>query len=228
MDKIEQARALAATGERRRAFRLLRESVEREGAPYRSRLALAELYREQRLPDQAGRWGIVFDGWTTANEQDRLARLLAASGVDDATAAAFLQIPQDRDGAADLPKVLARVPGYRERFGARAIWTPPLAFRRGWLARLARAAAKWLLFAATGAALLTVVGVFQQAVTQGGDTRAFAIGGSLWFVGLLTAAAAAFCVSRFAGRLYWSGFISLGATATLSALLIAALPSLSE
>lgn len=228
VDKIERARALAAAGEHRSAFRLLREVVDHEEAPYRSRLALAELYREQRLPDQAGRWGIVFDGWTTANEQDRLTRLLAASGVDDASAAAFLQIPRDRDGAADFPIVLAGVPGYRARFHARPIWTPPVAFRRGWPARLASASAKWLLYSAGGAAVVTMVGVFQQAVTQEGDTRGFAIGGSLWFVGFVAAASAAFCVSRIAQGLYWSGFISLGATAALSALLVAALPSLTE
>jgi hypothetical protein len=225
VDEIERARALAAGGNRRAALTLLREAAERDGAPPRFRLALAELYRELRNPDQAGRWGIVFEGWTTDHERDRLARLLAASGVDEESAEEFLRVPAALDGAADLSAVLASVPAYRERFQARSVWSPVPALRRGWLARLTGAAAKWLLFAAGLAAIITMVGVFQQTVTRDGDIRAFAIGWTFWFVGLLAASAIAFGGSRLAQRGIRSGLVFVLIGAVLVAFLIAALTS---
>ncbi|MFT2690696.1 hypothetical protein [Clavibacter zhangzhiyongii] len=80
-----------------------------QGSPARgprdgdARLALAELYRELIAPDQAGRWGIGVPGWTTEVERDRLARMIAHSGIGDHEIPAFLALPPD----AALPEELA-------------------------------------------------------------------------------------------------------------------------
>lgn len=221
VDKIERARALAAAGKHRAALILLRELATREGPPYRSRLALAQLYREMRCPDQAGRWGIISAGWTTEYEQDRLARLLAASGVASQSARDFLRIPSDVEEPADLPAVLARVPTYRARFGPRWDWDP-IVVRGGRATRLMRGTAKWLLYLAGAASIITMIGVFQQALTDGDDTRRWAVGGSLLFVALLALAAAAYGVSRWTVRGIWSGLVFVGLGVVLFALVIAA------
>lgn len=220
VDKIERARALAASGNFRAALNLLRETATREGPPYSSRLALAELYRELGCPDQAGRWGIVSEGWTTEYERDRLARLLAASGVAEETSREFLRIPRDVEDPVDLRAVVARVPTYRARFGPRWDWNP-IVLPGGWVARFTRGAAKWLIYLAVAAAILTMIGVFQQQLTGGGDALSWATGGSLYFVALLGAAAVAYGMSRWAVRRIWSGLASMGLGAALIALMIA-------
>lgn len=220
MDKTERARALAAGGNHRAALHLLRELATREGPPYRSRLALAELYREMGCPDQAGRWGIISDGWTTEREQDRLARLLAASAVPKQSIREFLRVPRDVENPADLQAVVATVPSYRTRFGQRSDWNQ-IVIPGERAARLARAAAKWLVYLAVAAAVVTMIGVFQQALT-GGDARGWARGGSLVFVALLGAASIAYGLSRSVVRRIWSGFAFAALGAALFALVIAA------
>lgn len=224
VDKIERARALAVGGNHRAALNLLRELATHEGPPYRSRLALAELYRELGCPDQAGRWGIIFEGWTTEYEQDRLARLLAASGIPKQSTREFLRLPRDAEDPADLQAVLASVPAYRARFGQTWDWNQPV-IPGGWAARLARAAAQWLLYLAVAAAVVTMIGVFQQALTGGGDALGWALGGSLFFVALLGASSIAYGVSRSAVRRIWSGFAFAALGVAFFALVIAAAPS---
>jgi len=106
-------------GDHAEALRLLKSAVRGNPDSLAARRSLAELYRKLGNPDQAGRWGIVFDGWTTALERDRLARLLAASNVDETSAARFLLLPE----AGQSPTLAALVSGpvavYRERFAAR-------------------------------------------------------------------------------------------------------------
>lgn len=224
MDKVERARALAAAGNRRAALLLLRELATRERPPYRSRLALAQLYREMRCPDQAGRWGIISEGWTSEYEQDRLARLLAASGVTNQSARDFLRIPHDVEDPSELPGVLARVPTYRARFGPRCDWNP-IVSTRGWATRFTRGAAKWLLYLAGVTAIISMVGVFQQALTEGDDTLQWAVGGSLNFAALLALSSAAYGVSRWTERGIWSGLTFAGLGVALFALVIAAVPA---
>jgi hypothetical protein len=72
---LESARALVDAGDTRAALNLLRVHAERDHPPFATRRALAELYRELGAPDQAGRWGIVIEGWTTERERDRVARV---------------------------------------------------------------------------------------------------------------------------------------------------------
>ncbi|MFZ4893004.1 tetratricopeptide repeat protein [Plantibacter sp. Mn2098] len=106
-------------GRRSDALRVLKEAVRRDPSDDLARRALAERYRELGNPDQAGRWGIGIDGWTTALERDRLARLLAASWVSPRTAAAFLALED-----APLPSAVTElfngpVAAHREQLGAR-------------------------------------------------------------------------------------------------------------
>lgn len=66
---------------RERRDRLLAEVSIRPAA----RLELAELYRAEGHPDQAGRWGISVDGWTTNRERDAYRALLRGRGPDAAS-----------------------------------------------------------------------------------------------------------------------------------------------
>jgi hypothetical protein len=80
---LTRARQLWDEGDRAAALALLKERVRADPTDGASRLALAELYRELIAPDQAGRWGITVPGWTTEVERDRLARMIAHSGIAD-------------------------------------------------------------------------------------------------------------------------------------------------
>ena len=88
------AEASLAWDDRRRsdALKLMRTAVQKEPSLLAVRLALAERYREMGHPDQAGRWGIVFNDWTTDIERDRLARLLGSSGVAERDVVRFLSL----------------------------------------------------------------------------------------------------------------------------------------
>ena len=121
VDTVERARELFEQGNHRAAIQLLKPAAIRDRPPFEDRRALAELYRALDLPDQAGRWGIVLDGWTTARERDRLARSLAASRVERRWLRAFLAIPTDFPESPDLTTVLeVSVPAYRTKLRASA------------------------------------------------------------------------------------------------------------
>jgi hypothetical protein len=222
VDKIDRARELAASGNYRAALNLLREQAVRDQPPYRSRLALAGLYRELECPDQAGRWGIISDGWTSPLEQDRLARLLAASGVPAKSTRVFLRIPHDADDPADLAAVIARVPMYRARWRPRWDWDS-VVLPSGWLVRVTRTTAKWMIYLAVAVAIIAMIAVFQYTLTDEGDASGWAIGGSLTFVGLTAFALIAYGVSRWALHRIWSGgvLVLLGVTQLVSVIVAA-------
>jgi hypothetical protein len=71
------------------------------------------MYRELNCPDQAGRWGIAREGWTTPVEQDRLGRFLAPFGTIRTNVTQFLNLPLSVDQYPDLQKVIdGPVAGY--------------------------------------------------------------------------------------------------------------------
>lgn len=98
---------------------MLKDAVRLDPSLDSVRRVLAERYREMGAPDQAGRWGISLDGWTTDLERDRLARLLAAAGIDESQAVHFLDLPDGRvpDSVTELLEGPTSV--YRDRFQAR-------------------------------------------------------------------------------------------------------------
>lgn len=120
VDRIARARELLELGRQRAALDLLKPAAAAERFPFRQRRALAELYRELGYHDQAGRWGIVLDGWTTDMERDRLARLLAGRDPSPRAVREFLSIPPGTATLALDALVRDRVPGYREQFEAKA------------------------------------------------------------------------------------------------------------
>ncbi|ROR67087.1 DUF6584 family protein [Agrococcus jenensis] len=115
MDAIARARAHAAYGRTRAAIDLLKPLATGEQPPYAARRALAELYRDLGAPDQAGRWGVVIDGWTSAFERDRLARAL----IWYHEPRAFLSLAAGAPEPADLPAVLELRGQHGERAEAR-------------------------------------------------------------------------------------------------------------
>lgn len=119
--RINRSRQLHAAGNRRGAVELLKTHVRRDPESMELRIALAELYRDMGHSDQAGRWGIAVEGWTTSIERDRLARLLASSRVTDQDIEEFLVLPPGMVTA--RPDIVALLDGpvahYREHFAAR-------------------------------------------------------------------------------------------------------------
>lgn len=111
MHVVARARAHAERGNARAAIALLKPLVERTRHATEARLALAEIYRELRAPDQAGRWGIAIDGWTTPFERDRLARTLALHSDP----MVFLKLPGSAPQPADLDEVLDLRAAYQAR-----------------------------------------------------------------------------------------------------------------
>lgn len=222
MDTIERARELFALGRHRAALDLLRPKAAGENAPFDNRRALAELYREMGCPDQAGRWGIILDGWTTEFEQDRLARLLAANGVSKRSARSFLAVPSQ---VRELPALNAlleqQVPAYRERFRAAAAGPAmsPSDRAGGVAVALGVMAA---LSAVAGLVLVFIVALF------GGGARPMA-GGSALLVGVLTGLAVTasgferFFDRRFRQATLWiaAGILLLGLIAACAAFVVA-------
>jgi hypothetical protein len=117
-DEINRARQLIRVGKHSAARHALRAAVHEQPSSRSLRLLLAEQYREIDSPDQAGRWGILIDGWTTSREQDRLARLLASSRVTRHDVAAFLALPTHT--LDEYPTIVALLEGpvahYRSRY----------------------------------------------------------------------------------------------------------------
>jgi hypothetical protein len=99
------------------AVQLMKLAVKRDPSLLTVRRVLAERYRELGKPDQAGRWGIVFEGWTTDVERDRLARLLASSGVAHGHVVEFLSLPRRGVLPQDIVDLLSGpVERYRHKF----------------------------------------------------------------------------------------------------------------
>jgi hypothetical protein len=113
---LDQASDLWDNGRTSEALELMKSAVRKDPSLLAIRLALAERYRETRHPDQAGRWGIVFDGWVTDIERDRLARLLASSGVTERGVVKFLSLA-DRNIPPEIADLLSGpVERYRLKF----------------------------------------------------------------------------------------------------------------
>ncbi|POH62962.1 hypothetical protein C3B61_14875 [Cryobacterium zongtaii] len=116
---LAQAHSAWEADDRAGALRVLKDAIRAHPSFDEVRRMLAECYRQMGHPDQAGRWGVDIPDWTTDLERDRLARLLAASGVDEARVAHFLALP----GGVLSPPVRAILDGpvqeYRETFAFR-------------------------------------------------------------------------------------------------------------
>ena len=93
-------------GRKSEALHLMKFAVKNDPSLLAARRALAERYREMGHPDQAGRWGIAFDGWTTDIERDRLGRLLGSSGIAKRDTVQFLGLP-DEEIPTDLESVFS-------------------------------------------------------------------------------------------------------------------------
>jgi hypothetical protein len=150
-------------------------------------------------PDQAGRWGIVVDGWTTAIEQDRLARLLAPFGTAREDVVDFLLLPEPIDSYPDLRAVIdGRVEEYVTQPGegeTKASDLLPMIAVISWIVTVI-------------ACLLAMASVFVVAFFNLADTRSLArfIGGCL-----LSAGAVSFIVTSAATALAhrWGSTVSL-------------------
>ncbi|AWG02703.1 tetratricopeptide repeat protein [Clavibacter michiganensis subsp. insidiosus] len=118
-DAPTRARLLWDEGERAEALAVLKEHLRDEPHDTGARLALADLYRELIAPDQAGRWGIASPGWTTEVERDRLARMIAHSGIVDHEIPEFLALPAEAIEDAERSEIAALLPEierYRAHF----------------------------------------------------------------------------------------------------------------
>ncbi|OUE30987.1 hypothetical protein BFL35_07345 [Clavibacter michiganensis] len=115
-DAPTRARLLWDEGDRAEALALLKEHLREDPRDGDARLALAELYRELIAPDQAGRWGIAVPGWTTEVERDRLARMIAHSGIADHEIAGFLELPPDAELPAEATALMPAIEMHRADF----------------------------------------------------------------------------------------------------------------
>jgi two-component system OmpR family response regulator len=113
---LTRARLLWADDRRADSLALLKERVRADPTDGAARLALAELYRELIAPDQAGRWGVGVPGWTTEVERDRLARMIAHSGIADHEIPAFLALPAEADLHAEVVALMPAIEMHRAEF----------------------------------------------------------------------------------------------------------------
>lgn len=183
--------------ETRLQLAILKAAVHDDPMSEQPRLALAAAYRELRLPDQAGRWGALTEGWATDIERDRFARLLGASAVGKSEIRAFLLLPS---GASVPASVTALIQGaaadYQVEFGisGRLGSRPPTPAAR------AGGAASWLAGGAAATALVTVLAVYFVAVTANPLAPFIARIGGAGVVAFALAAVAAWAISRALDR----------------------------
>jgi hypothetical protein len=171
MELLNEASLAWDDGRKSESLQLMKLAIRKDPSLLAVRRMLAERYRQMGHPDQAGRWGIVFDGWTTDVECDRLARLLASSGVAERHTSRFLLFPK-KAPPRDLSGLLAESVGrYRERFGIPVVglWSFGPA-----------AAAMWLI------TVLTVGGVISALESTDNQTSVGTIG-AVWLVSLTLA-----------------------------------------
>ncbi|WP_435080286.1 tetratricopeptide repeat protein [Clavibacter michiganensis] len=115
-DAPTRARLLWDEHDRAAALALLKDHLREDPRDAPARLALAGLYRELIAPDQAGRWGIGVPGWTTEVERDRLARMIAHSGIGDHEIPAFLALPPDTALPEELAALAPAIADHRAHF----------------------------------------------------------------------------------------------------------------
>jgi hypothetical protein len=182
---IARATAMRDAGDRAKGIQSLRTRVERNPTELEARRILAEWYRDDGTHDQAGRWGIVFPGWTTTYERDRTARLFAASYPVRGDVRAFLHLPAGTMPA-DAQLLAARIPVQRELLGRKAhAPDPAVVVEMGPLGRVAA----WLA-AVGGVVLLALAIVTPVGVLLGSAMTAFVRWGAL--ISGVTLAVAAF------------------------------------
>ncbi|WP_370551657.1 tetratricopeptide repeat protein [Clavibacter sp. VKM Ac-2873] len=115
-DAPNRARLLWDAGDRAEALALLKGHLRDEPRDTGARLALAGLYRELVAPDQAGRWGIASPGWNTEVERDRLARMIAHTGIADHEIGGYLALPADADLHAEVAALMPAIEMHRADF----------------------------------------------------------------------------------------------------------------
>jgi hypothetical protein len=151
-----EARFTAESEERRRR-RSLTDRVRGTGADSAVRRDLAELHRLASRPDQAARWGILIDGWTTDYERDRLARVIAASGrVLERDVLAYVGAPPGEPAPRAVRELLPVIVAYRNGRRTRAATGARRLSRRGVATRQGRLRALALALGWSAPALLLV------------------------------------------------------------------------
>lgn len=213
--QVAKADALWFRGDRAAALALLRARARSRPDDHRVRLALAERYRSIEAPDQAGRWGITVEGWTTERERDRAARLIAASGVQGSDLASFLALPEGPLPRA-VEELLPEVDEYRERFRqtARDRSTAPEPSRLEDASDAALAVGA-LVF------ILTVLATWAASALAGNATD-FARWGSVTAVCVMTLSPAFRCV-RWVRARRWGRAVGYGAVTVVLATVIVGL-----
>lgn len=73
---IAEAKELSWQGEGKAAIRLLRDALAAQRDSTALRLALAERFRAEGNLEQAGRWGLLLDDWSTPEEQAAFAAMV--------------------------------------------------------------------------------------------------------------------------------------------------------
>ena len=104
---VSRAQAAAARGDLHAAVEGLRAAIEHDPTAEVPRLALASLYRASGHPDQAGRWGIQTDGWTTDAERHAFQRSLRVlSGSAERVLVHQLRLGSARELSGDAVSIL--------------------------------------------------------------------------------------------------------------------------
>ncbi|OUE24640.1 hypothetical protein BFL36_06095 [Clavibacter michiganensis] len=147
-DAPTRARLLWDEGDRAEALALLKEHLREDPRDIDARLTLAGLYRELIAPDQAGRWGIASPGWTTEVERDRLARMIAHSGIADHEIPGFLGLPADADLPAEVAALTPAIELHRADFADPARMTR-------WERKVMRDASAFIPFVAEAVSVAT-------------------------------------------------------------------------
>ena len=183
--------------ETRTQLEILKVAVRDDPMSEQARLALASAYRELGLPDQAGRWGALTEGWATEVEIDRFARLLGASAIGKAEIRSFLLLPSGANVPASVTELITGpAADYQVEFGIRGREgsPPPTAAAR------AGGAAAWLAGGAGALSLVTVLAVYFVALTGNLLAPLIARIGGVAVVAFALAAVASWAVSRALDR----------------------------
>lgn len=209
--KVDRAYRLWGDGKRRGALESLKAAIREDPNALELRRALAGLYRDLGCPDQAGRWGIAIEGWTSSLERDRLARLLVASGVASRDVADFLAVPMPTENFAELDALMAGpVQAYRERFTFEERERQRNDERSDFVGDIAENA--WITTMV--ASVLGVAAVFVNTVLGLGDASGFAR-----FIGLVLGAMVGLSVfansAGAAAERRWGRAAALGVVAVL-------------
>lgn len=162
---ITRAEDAAARGDLRAAITGLKAAIEFDPRAEEPRLALARVYRAAGYPDQAGRWGLQTEGWTTVAERNAFGRSLGIRRNDPRPRIRELLIlPLDQDLTDDAERIVS---GHRAR-------------ERRPVAHAVRGAVGWISASLWGIAVvvfaLGLLTVFAQALAGAESVAATARG----------------------------------------------------